>query len=154
MHECRLRSEAKVHSGHPVAHLGLGKEVGSGEVAPTLPTLPEAVDLRVDSTVVVDRKEIASAERNAGTTGPQHPSDVIRGVEREGQLAELDKPRRLEESPLSEAIRVAVGIRGGRGLILQRSRWIDQRATVNDATAAAEGVGAILDPVPASVVEQ
>src|SRR4051794_19413784 len=42
---CRLRSEAKVDSVYPVPYLGLGEEVGRGEVAIALPTLPEAVDL-------------------------------------------------------------------------------------------------------------
>ena len=83
MHGCRLRSEAKVDSRHPVAHLGLREEVGRGEVAAALPTLPEAVHLGVDPTVVVDGQEIPSAERQARAVSVQRPGDVVRSVEGE-----------------------------------------------------------------------
>src|SRR3954470_2281122 len=80
---CRLQSEAKVDSGNPVPHLGLGEEVGRGEVAIALPTLPEAVDLGIDAAVVVDGKKIAPTERQAGSTTPEQSSNVVGSVEGE-----------------------------------------------------------------------
>ena len=52
------RSEAKVQARYPVAHLGLREEVGGGEVAAALSSLPEAVHLGVDPAVIVDGPEI------------------------------------------------------------------------------------------------
>src|SRR4029079_1553389 len=65
-----------------------------------------------------------------------------------------DKPGRLEETPLGKAVRISVGIRRGRCLILEGSGGVDQRTTVDDATAAAEGVGPVLNPVAAAIIEE